>query len=760
MGTQRSARVAALVGILATGVYAQPAGKIDFARDVAPIFRANCIACHGPAQQINGLRMDRKSSVFMPGQRRVVPGSAENSFLLHRLTGTEYGMQMPPTGALRPEQIAILKKWVDQGAEWPDSLANEADLPPLDPKAVAMVDALRRDDRKAFQKYVADDPKLLNARGPDGATPFMYAVLYWPAAALSDLLAKGADPNRHSDANATALMWAVTDLDKTRLLLDHGADVNARSDEMRTPLMIAAGRTGGSAMVKLLLEHGAKPDPNKNAGSESSALIEAATAGDAQSMELLIAHGANAKLAGQPALAMSIANHCKKCLDLLVAGKPDKAAITGALGEATNYADVDSVRRLLDLGADLNAVDPAGRTPIFYAAGSDLVPADVVKLLIERGANVNVRVEHPNAVDTGWTVLDVARLRGNTPIVELLIKAGAKGTAPTVPVLKAQPGNTIQSAVQASLPLLQKADANFMPKAGCFSCHNDSLAAMNVGLARKSGFRVNEATAAKQLQANVIAIEKSRERLRQGFFVALEDNFGPTVMSYALLGLNAEHYKPDLNTDAAAMYLKMHQSPNGQWVYPDADNRPPLCSEYVGQTALSMRALQLYTPATDQAAYRKAIERGAGWLATAKSRVNNDRSWRVMGLAWAGTNKDALQIAMKELLAAQRADGGWSEMPTMESNAFSTGKSLVALQTAGMPVSDPAIQRGVKFLLSTQQQDGSWYVKTRALALQPYFDSGYAHGYDQYISAAGANWATMALTLAAPGPSAATAQLH
>jgi hypothetical protein len=420
---------------------------------------------------------------------------------------------------------------------------------------------------------------------------------------------------------------------------------------------------------------------------------------------------------------------------------------------------VNSVRRLLDLGADVNAVDPAGRTPLLYAAGSDLVPVDVAKLLVERGANVNAKVQHPNAVDTGWTALDVARLRGSTPIVELLVKAGAKGSAPNAPVLKAKQGNTIQGAIQASLPLLQKADANFMPKAGCFSCHNDSLGAMTVGLARKSGFPVDEATAAKQVQANVFSIEKSRERLRQGFVVPLEDNFGPVIMGYALVGLDAEHYKPDLNTDAVAMYLKMHQSPNGQWVYPDADTRPPLCSEYIGQSALALHALQLYAPATDKEAYRNSIERAAGWLATAKSRVNNDRSWRLMGLAWAGINKEAIQLAMKELLAAQRGDGGWSEIATMESNAFATGKSLVALQTAGMPVSDPAYQRGLKFLLSTQQQDGSWYVKTRALALQPYFDAGFSHGFDQYISAAGSNWATMALTLASPGSSAAATGL-
>jgi ankyrin repeat protein len=748
--TLRSVRGAACASLIAASVSAQTPAKVDFARDVLPIFRQNCVGCHGPSQQLNGLRLDRKSSVFKNGLRRVVPGSSANSFLIHRLSGTEYGIQMPPTGALPPAQIETLKQWIDQGAEWPDSLANEAELPPLNAKAVAMVDALGRGDRQAFGKFVADDPKLLNARGPDGATPFMYAVLYATAETVEELLKKGADPNVRNDANATALMFAVTSLEKTRSLLDHGADVNAHSDEMRTPLLIAAGRPGGRAVVKLLLDHGAKPDPNRHPLSESSALIEAATAGDAEIMQLLVAHGADVKAAGQPAISMAIFNRCSKCLDLLVAGKPDKAAYTGALGETAVLGDVTSVRRLLDEGADVNAADPAGRTPLMYAAGSDLIPLDEVKLLVERGANVNVKVAHPKAVDTDWSVLDIARLRGNTPIVEFLVKAGAKGTAPTAPVLKAKQGNTLPDAMERSLPRLQQSDANFVPKAGCISCHNNSLGAMTVGLARQRGFHVDEAIASAQVRANVAAIAKMRDRLYQGFFVPVEDNFGPGVVAYMLMGLDAERYRPDLNTDAAARYLKMHQLPDGQWAYGDADTRPPLCSDYIGQTAMALRALQLYAPAMDKAGYQKSIELAAGWLVGAKSKVNDDRSWRLMGLVWAG-QKDAARTAMKELLEVQRADGGWGDIASMESTAYSTGKSLVALGTAGMTASDPAYQRGVKFLLSTQQEDGSWYVKTRALAFQPFFDSGFSHGFDQYISAAGSNWATMALTLAAPG---------
>src|SRR5215471_15625939 len=97
-----------LAFLLVASAMAQDA-KVDFGRDVLPVFRQNCFACHGPTQQMNGLRLDRRSSVFKQGLRRVVPGSSENSFLYHRLIGREFGLQMPPDGPLPPEQISMIK---------------------------------------------------------------------------------------------------------------------------------------------------------------------------------------------------------------------------------------------------------------------------------------------------------------------------------------------------------------------------------------------------------------------------------------------------------------------------------------------------------------------------------------------------------------------------------------------------------------------------------------------------------------------------
>jgi len=117
-----------------------------------------------------------------------------------------------------------------------------------------------------------------------------------------------------------------------------------------------------------------------------------------------------------------------------------------------------------------------------------------------------------------------------------------------------------------------------------------------------------------------------------------------------------------------------------------------------------------------------------------------------MGLAWSGAEKSHVQQAAHKLLDLQREDGGWAGNPYLKSDAFSTGQALHALHESGsLAPSDRAYKRGVEFLLSTQYPDGSWYVRSRSIKFQPYFDSGFPFEQDQWISAAATAWASMAL---------------
>jgi N-acyl-D-amino-acid deacylase len=529
------------------------------------------------------------------------------------------------------------------------------------------------------------------------------------------------------------------------------------SDDFRTPLMIAVRRPGGAPIVKLLLAHDANPNPNDRPDTESSPLLEAATAGEAESFELLLQHGANIKADAQLILTLSVYTGCGRCVDLAAAKISDKDMFTGSLQDTAVFGDVRSMQIMLDHGADVKAFDLTGRTALMYAATSDLLPLDAVKLLVAHGADVNAVDKHLKSGDEGQTALDMAKLHGKTPVLDFLLASGARSGAATQVALHPRHNNEVRSAIQDSLPLLQRADAAFATGSGCVSCHNNSLTAMTVGLARKQGFRIDEKIASTQVKANLDSLAKGRDQLHEGFLIPVGDNFSEGVMAYILLGLNAEGYKPDLNTDAAAMHILWRQEPNGEWMQPHVDTRQPLCLAYIANTALSMRALQLYAPKTDRAVYAKSIQTAAAWLASAQSFNNDDLGWRLVGLAWAGTDAAATQKARDELLAAQKPDGGWSDLPSMESTAYATGKSLVALHIGGVPASDPAYQRGVKWLLDNQQEDGSWYVQTRALAFQPSFDAGFPHSHNQFISAAGTNWAAMALTLALPDPKSVTA---
>jgi hypothetical protein len=65
----------------------------------------------------------------------------------------------------------------------------------------------------------------------------------------------------------------------------------------------------------------------------------------------------------------------------------------------------------------------------------------------------------------------------------------------------------------------------------------------------------------------------------------------------------------------------------------------------------------------------------------------------------------------------------------------------------GLPATETGYSRGIAFLMKTQLEDRSWYVKSRAIPLQPYFESGFPHEPDQFISAAATNWAAMALSI-------------
>lgn len=725
--------------IFAALSFAQAPAKVDFRRDVMPLFRANCVGCHGPTQQMNGFRLDRRSAAMRGGTIAMIgPGNAAGSRLYLRLTGSEYGMQMPPTGPLSAAQIDIIKNWIDQGAEWPDDVSGEAPPPTPDPKAMAMMEALRTGDRAAFRKALRGASKSVNGKGSGGATPLLYAVLYGDASRVKQLLDAGADPNIRNDAGASALMWAAGDLEKARLLVEHGADVNAKSDVGRTPLQIAAGRFGNAPVVKLLLDHGANPSAKSpSLVGDMTVLAAAAGTGDESVLRMLVDHGADLKAAGYMALFLAVEARCEKCIELFLKGAGPDIVNPAMFLLAPPLDDGHAVPMMLDHGADANAKDPGGNPILTLVACSDAVPVDAVKALLNHGADVNAKNT------AGETALDLAKRRGHTPVVDLLVQAGAKESdAPQGPSAP-KPAASVRAAVERSLPLIQKTDEAFLQKAGCVSCHNNSLTAMAVANARKSGVRVDEQIARKQLQSIGTYIDTWRERELQGVGIPGDAD----TMGAILLGMAFEGYKPDAATDAMATLLKAQQVPNGMW--PAVAHRPPIEGSNIVTTAMTMRAIQIYAPKAQRAEYAKTVDLAKDWLQKAQPQDTQERALQLMGFAWGGVQRNIIRKAGDQLLGEQRPDGGWSQLPSLASDAYATGQALVALRESGATaVADPAYQRGIQFLMKNQLEDGSWFVRSRAAPLQPYFESGFPHGHDQWISSSATSWATMALVAA------------
>ncbi|MFO0945594.1 MAG: DUF1549 domain-containing protein [Planctomycetota bacterium] len=104
----------------------QKSPKIEFARDIRPILSDNCFKCHGPDEKTReaGLRLDTREGATSPlesGHAAVVVGKPSESKLLERLTSSDPETVMPPpsTGKkLSAHQIELLKRWIEQGAEW------------------------------------------------------------------------------------------------------------------------------------------------------------------------------------------------------------------------------------------------------------------------------------------------------------------------------------------------------------------------------------------------------------------------------------------------------------------------------------------------------------------------------------------------------------------------------------------------------------------------------------------------------------------
>ena len=307
--------------------------------------------------------------------------------------------------------------------------------------------------------------------------------------------------------------------------------------------------------------------------------------------------------------------------------------------------------------------------------------------------------------------------------------------------------NELQAASERALKLIQQSQVVWYQKESCTSCHHQLLPEIPIRLARERGVPVDE-NVARATTANAFAYLKDLDSAQQGY-----DYIDVLFDGWALVAARFAGVKPNLTTSASAQFIASRQLPDGSW--PTVDSRPPQSHSLFTTTAVCTQAIRNYMPPQFKNEAQTRIARARQWLIKALPATTEDRVFQLLGLHWTGADNVARSNAGRQLLGQQREDGGWSQLPAMESDAYATGEVLVALhEAAGVSSSNPAYQRGLRFLLKTQQSDGSWRVNSRlhppAPVSPPYFETGFPYGHSQFSSAMGTSWAAAALLHALP----------
>jgi hypothetical protein len=305
-----------------------------------------------------------------------------------------------------------------------------------------------------------------------------------------------------------------------------------------------------------------------------------------------------------------------------------------ALGNAATSGLEETVKLLLDKGAEVNVRNARGFSPLMLAASSDTMPAGVIRLLLAAGADQSFKGDYDE------TARDLAVKRGDTEVTRLLGGGVRARVAPAVAHTAGAgaPERSIAGAVEKALALVEKQSHNFIRIAGCNSCHSQDLPSAAAALARRHGLAAPRAIA--QLPTSMTPPPERVMDLNVVNVVSI---------AWELFDLGMNGVAKNAYTDAAVRYIKAMQRPSGNWSMVEG-RRPPMIQGEFQAAALSIYALKHYSPALEQASTDQAIAKAVAWLGTATPVITQDNAFQVLGLAWGGNAEKA-----------QSADRWWME---------------------------------------------------------------------------------------------------
>jgi hypothetical protein len=190
------------------------------------------------------------------------------------------------------------------------------------------------------------------------------------------------------------------------------------------------------------------------------------------------------------------------------------------------------------------------------------------------------------------------------------------------------------------------------------------------------------------------------------------------------------------------------QQLDGSWEFFATLRRPPINESQTTDAAWIIMALQGQAGPDAPKAQQEVLTRAIAWLDGAKSLdLHQDKVLKVLLAVRSGKPRETMQTTINELLALQRADGGWSQtVPELKSDAFATGQTLYVLSLAGFTLEQLEIKRGVDFLVATQKPDGTWPMVSRST---PNGEPGSSKLLSP-ITCAATSWATLGLARLVP----------
>jgi N-acyl-D-amino-acid deacylase len=307
------------------------------------------------------------------------------------------------------------------------------------------------------------------------------------------------------------------------------------------------------------------------------------------------------------------------------------------------------------------------------------------------------------------------------------------------------PPESVRAAIGKAIPLLQQGASVSANERKCFTCHNQALPVFVLAEAAKQDFEIDKQVLQQQLQHTWNHLNGGKS----GYLTGKGQGGQVMTAGYAMWALEMGEWRADETTTAVAHYLIEYQRDKNRWV--GNSKRPPSSGSGFTATYLALRALSHYGSAEQQDGIKARREAVAKWVLETNPEDTEDRVFRLRSLPYIDADPAIVQQAIDALLAKQDASGGWSQADDMQPDAYATGTVLAALQEVGQLSSEhPAVVSGCRYLIDSQREDGTWHVATRAKPIQEYYESGFPHDVDQFISITATAWATLALARTLP----------